>query len=479
MSKKGGRGKRGQAISLTEFVGECPPDADDNRWAEDEFNPEDGDQQQQEQNQHNKKMRKDYGFVCGTMEGNFREEAPVQLTTVVDPNMKPPFVAYVGNLPHKITDEQVAAEWGLVVEARVVSRGNSTFAYVEFETRDALQGAILSTGKNVGGRKIKVDVASEQQRARLEAERNGTVGQGGGGFANLNRDEMGSAQSPTSPNGMGMRGGGGGGMSGGGGFGAMMSRDDMGSDQQPTHAFGGRGAMGNTVGSSMDLLSRDDMGSSQQKQQQIGGANGATPVTEFTRESFGQTTSPKPEGSPAFGNFRNQNNNNSNSSSNGTGKTPVSPTGRGAFGSAQAQKDNSNGKSEGKENRKFGSRGSFGDLARRGEVTKGGGGFGSGGGSWRDGGASEQVKPSPKDGDGNSSSSGPGVGSRAIFGGANKGGGGGKKHDSNGTSPARDDAPPLPKGPQVVTKSTNLSSAASNTNCWRSGATLSVLAAKN
>jgi hypothetical protein len=252
------------------------------------------------------KMRGNYGFKVGQMDGNFRDMDTVQLNTVVPEDMEAPFVAYVGNLPHGIDDTTVMDNFADVDDVLVVSRDKSTFAYVVFATRDSLQAAILTTGKIVGGRKVKVDIASEQQRARLDNERNGT--QRVNEFE-LGREGMGGAQQSQPTMGMG-------GQQPGRGMTQNFSRDDMGGAQQGAMGMGGgRDGMGQMPprgrfgGSGMDMggMSRDSMGGSEVQTPTTGG---------FDRESFGmKQQSPKTANAGRF-------------PAGGRGK-PASPVGEG------------------------------------------------------------------------------------------------------------------------------------------------------
>jgi hypothetical protein len=279
MSKKNKTG-RGKAMTLAEFAGPSEGNLD---WAQDEFaptppaGPAEAGQEVPGMDGDGKKRGTDwrnFGFKAGAMTGNFREEAPVQNTKIVPEDMQAPFVAFVGNLPHNIAADLVSESFDDVIDSRVIKHGNSTFSYVEFETRTALQNAILLTGKIIGGRKIRVDVASDQQRNRLEQERNGGSNNASGReSAMIGRDAMGSAQPNMSP-GPGGRGG---------------SR------------------MGSRNASAMDLnreFTRDSMGAAQPTT----GAD--TPTTggggDFSREAFGESKPRTPNsGGRAFGgNFR-------------------------------------------------------------------------------------------------------------------------------------------------------------------------------
>jgi hypothetical protein len=279
MSKKNKTG-RGKAMTLAEFAGPSEGNLD---WAQDEFaptppaGPAEAGQEVPGMDGDGKKRGTDwrnFGFKAGAMTGNFREEAPVQNTKIVPEDMQAPFVAFVGNLPHNIAADLVSESFDDVIDSRVIKHGNSTFSYVEFETRTALQNAILLTGKIIGGRKIRVDVASDQQRNRLEQERNGGSNNASGReSAMIGRDAMGSAQPNMSP-GPGGRGG---------------SR------------------MGSRNASAMDLnreFTRDSMGAAQPT------TGAETPTTggggDFSREAFGESKPRTPNsGGRAFGgNFR-------------------------------------------------------------------------------------------------------------------------------------------------------------------------------
>eukprot|EP00672_Neobodo_designis_P017253 CAMPEP_0174850792 /NCGR_PEP_ID=MMETSP1114-20130205/21139_1 /TAXON_ID=312471 /ORGANISM="Neobodo designis, Strain CCAP 1951/1" /LENGTH=363 /DNA_ID=CAMNT_0016085279 /DNA_START=74 /DNA_END=1165 /DNA_ORIENTATION=+ len=273
MSKKN-KG-RGTKMSLADLGG-----GDDGKnldWAQDEFaptpptGPAAPGQAVPEMGGKPKKDWRDFGFKAGSIEGNFREMAPVQNTNVVPVDMQAPFVAYVGNLPHNIEPATVEDNFSQVLEARVVRHDRSTFAYVEFETRDALQAAILTSGKNVGGRKIKVDIATDQQRARLEQERKG---------GNSGRESAAAA--------------------------SFGGRDAMGAAQPSAPSMGGRSGskMGSRNASAMDLtFSRDGMGQTARS----GGdpMSPASPAPEFSRDVFGAAQPPPPRTPNSGGGGRN------------------------------------------------------------------------------------------------------------------------------------------------------------------------------
>ncbi len=111
---------------------------------------------------------------------------------------------YVGNLGYDITNaelEQIFSQYGTVRSAEVVmERGTGRskgFGFVEMSTDEEAQAAISALeGKEMGGRRITVNIA------RPREERSSRPGGGGGGY----------------------QGGGGGGYGGGGGGGGGRSR---------------------------------------------------------------------------------------------------------------------------------------------------------------------------------------------------------------------------------------------------------------
>jgi RNA recognition motif-containing protein len=88
-----------------------------------------------------------------------------------------PFTAYIGNLPTDTTAAQVNAVFGGAKDVRVINKGLNTFAYAEFATKDQLSAALQLSGTAIGGREVKVDVATPQQ------QRGGGGGRGRGGVA--------------------------------------------------------------------------------------------------------------------------------------------------------------------------------------------------------------------------------------------------------------------------------------------------------
>ena len=162
MSKKGK--SKGTKMNLAEFTG--ANDGNDLAWAEDDQWGE----PHQDADDGTGKKPKFFGFKAGEM-GDFRQAPVEQLSTLVPEDMEPPFVAHIGNLPNSMTEEQLAEAFSdifTVNSTYVVHRNKTTFGYVEFAERDELQRAILQTGRNLGGRRIRVDVATQQQRDRIK-----------------------------------------------------------------------------------------------------------------------------------------------------------------------------------------------------------------------------------------------------------------------------------------------------------------------
>lgn len=239
-SKKGGK-KTTKVMNLTDFTGDKKAgdtQQDSLAWAEDDWE----DEQEQEQALQAANAAKLFGRKAGAMD-DFRSAAVEQLATIVPEDMVAPFVAHVGNLPNTITEQQLEEEFANqfnVLQVGVVKRPKVTFGYVEVETRDELQALILQAGRNILGRKIRADVASEQQIERFKG-----TGQGNA-FSALSRDAIGSQDQPDFRNGGGM---GRGGMRQSGSMGDL-DRDTMGAQEQPGMRGGGFGGFG---GSAEDL----------------------------------------------------------------------------------------------------------------------------------------------------------------------------------------------------------------------------------
>lgn len=240
MSKKNTGKKNAKAMNLAEFTGDKKAGevGDTLAWAEDDWE----DEQQQEEREMAIKSGL-FNRKAGAMD-DFRSATIEQLSTVVPVDMVAPFVAHVGNLPNSITEaefEKAFDEFFPVLAVGVVKRPKSTFGYVEVTSREDLQALILQTGRNLGGRKIRCDVASEQQIDRFK----------GGGKAEFafDREALGQQQPDFRMGGGGMGGGGGRGMRQSGSMGDF-SRDNFGDQEQ--QGGGGMG-FGGGFGSNDDL----------------------------------------------------------------------------------------------------------------------------------------------------------------------------------------------------------------------------------
>lgn len=280
MSKSGkkGRGKM-QTVSLGDFTGTATAGGDDLEWAKDQFQPtpplgpQDGPGEVPKMGAE----RKRFDFAVGAMDGNFRDMDRMVPDTVVPEDMKAPFVAYVGNLPNKMGEETLQGYFPTSSEVRIIPKDKGSFAYVEFPDRETLQQAILTTGQIIGGRKVRVDVASQQQRDRLQQERNRASGSPtSAGPAFGGRDAMGNTPPPAGGRGMPARMG-----SRGASMGDLaFDRDAMGSTEQPAQPRD---------------MSRGGFASSGFSSPTTGGA------PEFSRDSFGETKQKSPNSAAGAG----------------------------------------------------------------------------------------------------------------------------------------------------------------------------------
>lgn len=97
-----------------------------------------------------------------------------------------PFSAYVGNLPFKALEGDVADFFeGLKIEDIRLPLDYQTqrpkgFAYVKFESRDDLAQALERNQQSMGGRQIRVDVASEKKERNPGFNRRGSDRRFGG-----------------------------------------------------------------------------------------------------------------------------------------------------------------------------------------------------------------------------------------------------------------------------------------------------------
>jgi len=112
-----------------------------------------------------------------------------------------PFKSYVGNLPYEVTRDDLGElfekEGCKVMDVRLVmdreTQRPKGFGYVEFEDRESLVEALKLNGMPVGGRNLRVDVATAQQNENRGGFGSSKFGGGGGdrdwGSARSYRDD--------------------------------------------------------------------------------------------------------------------------------------------------------------------------------------------------------------------------------------------------------------------------------------------------
>ena len=195
----------------------------------------------------------------------------------------PPYQAYVGSLSYDTTEAQLKDFFGDVKEVRVVSEpdGKSKgFAYVDFNSLDALKAALTSDGTTLQGRKIRVDVNKDG---------GGKGGNAASGFNALSEDWRGSMGSGRAAPSTGAVGAG-----GKGGKGEQRERGSMG--------LGSRG------GGGMADFSRASFGGSRQEEEPRAArpqpareaAGSSRVVPDFNRDLVGsELRSGKPAAAPA------------------------------------------------------------------------------------------------------------------------------------------------------------------------------------
>ena len=289
MSKRGG--KRGQVTSLADFNKEHFTKGGELDWAVDVHQEEEAPTQPTEIKQREKK---DFSFKAGAITENFRDTAMVKSEKWVDPNMVGPFMAHVANVPHGLAQEDLEAVFPDKIDLKMVRTDKATFAYVEFADVDALHRAVIMDGTILKGRKLKIDVANDAQRAKAPREhggKGGSSGRGGGGAANLDkfagRNEMGQSQPSRGGGGSAAPGG-----SSGAPFRGEFSRDTMGVDSQPNAPSGGGLVGRGSAAPAMPIgsLSRDIFGVAPPvPDAQVGGRRGAPAATTPTSNGAGAT----------------------------------------------------------------------------------------------------------------------------------------------------------------------------------------------
>jgi RNA recognition motif-containing protein len=133
---------------------------------------------------------------------------------------------YVGNLPYDTDEDTIKAffEGGggrQVTQVKIVTDRDTGrprgFAFVEVTNEDQAKSAIADLdGKELGGRRIVVNVAREPQRGGGRGGGGGGYGGGGGGYGGGGRGGGGRGGGGYGGGGGGRGGGGGGGYGGGG-----------------------------------------------------------------------------------------------------------------------------------------------------------------------------------------------------------------------------------------------------------------------
>eukprot|EP00658_Telonema_sp_P-2_P012596 TRINITY_DN14796_c0_g1_i1.p1 TRINITY_DN14796_c0_g1~~TRINITY_DN14796_c0_g1_i1.p1 ORF type:complete len:341 (+),score=100.32 TRINITY_DN14796_c0_g1_i1:309-1331(+) len=133
---------------------------------------------------------------------NFRDKAMEYASKVVPPDMKGPFVAFVKNLVTNIPEDDLRGAFlteslapDALTSVKLVTKEVSTFGFLEFDSRDALQAAVLLDGKTVRGRKMVVDIATPEQIERMCKKGISPTSRGSPVFG---RDTMGQQRFPSS-----------------------------------------------------------------------------------------------------------------------------------------------------------------------------------------------------------------------------------------------------------------------------------------
>ena len=92
---------------------------------------------------------------------------------------------YVGNLPYSVDEEQlrgIFAQYGEISQLSLIMDRDTGrpkgFGFITFANQQDAEKALEQNGKDVGGRPLKVNIATDKPR---------TGGGGGGGFRGGNR----------------------------------------------------------------------------------------------------------------------------------------------------------------------------------------------------------------------------------------------------------------------------------------------------
>ena len=71
---------------------------------------------------------------------------------------------YVGNLPYRITEEELSAHFKDIILIKDRETGRSKgFGFVEFESEDQAEAATKLDGQECGGRPLKISIAKERK----------------------------------------------------------------------------------------------------------------------------------------------------------------------------------------------------------------------------------------------------------------------------------------------------------------------------
>ena len=91
---------------------------------------------------------------------------------------------YVGNLPFSVSDDQlrgVFSQYGEISQLNLIMDRDTGrpkgFGFITFATQQAAEKALEQNGKDLGGRPLRVNIATDKPR----------TGGGGGGFRGGNR----------------------------------------------------------------------------------------------------------------------------------------------------------------------------------------------------------------------------------------------------------------------------------------------------
>lgn len=202
MGKKDEKRNKKQVVDLTQFAA-APKVEDTLDWAQDAYNVDETQLEQEKATAGMSELAK-VRIMSKNVANveNFRDKAVEYASKVVPPDMPPPFVAFVKNLLTNLPEEDVRAAFvtenlpeSALKTVKIVSKEVSTFAFLEFETRENLQAAILLDGKTVRSRKMLIDIATPEQIDRMCKKGVSPTSRGSPVFG---RDTMGQQRFPSS-----------------------------------------------------------------------------------------------------------------------------------------------------------------------------------------------------------------------------------------------------------------------------------------